>query len=63
MTVLWNQGVKTNVEGLAKRPGITLKHKKDKIFILTVVAMPSDTNVIQKESEKKSEYKNLSTDI
>jgi hypothetical protein len=33
---------------------------KDKIFLLIDVVIPSDRNVIQKESEKKLKYKNLS---
>jgi hypothetical protein len=36
---------------------------KDKIFLLIDVAIPSDRNVIQKESEKKLKYKNLSIEI
>jgi hypothetical protein len=36
---------------------------KDKICLLIDVAIPSDRNVIQKESEKKLKYKNLSTEI
>jgi hypothetical protein len=33
---------------------------KDTIFLLIDVAIPSDRNVIQKESENKLKYKNLS---
>jgi hypothetical protein len=36
---------------------------KDKIYLLIDVAIPSDSNVIQKESEKKLKYKNLSIKI
>jgi hypothetical protein len=36
---------------------------KDKICLLLYVAIPSDKNVIQKESEKKLKYKNLSIEI
>jgi hypothetical protein len=36
---------------------------KDKICLLIDVAIPSDSNVIQKESEKKLKYKNLSIEI
>jgi hypothetical protein len=36
---------------------------KDKIFLLIDVAIPSDRNVIQKASEKKLKYKNLSIEI
>jgi hypothetical protein len=47
----------------ANRPDVIIKNKKDKICLLTDVAIPSDGNVIQKESEKKLKYKNLSTEI
>jgi hypothetical protein len=36
---------------------------KEKISLLVDVAIPSDRNVIQKESEKKLKYKNLSIEI
>jgi hypothetical protein len=36
---------------------------KDEICLLIDVATPSDRNVIQKESEKKLKYKNLSIEI
>jgi hypothetical protein len=60
ITALWNQGVQTDREVLANRPGIIIKSMKDKIFLLIDVAIPSDKNAIQKESEKKLKYKNLS---
>jgi hypothetical protein len=63
ITVLWNQGVQTDREVLANRPNIIIKNKKDKICLLTDVAIPSDRNAIQKESKKKLKYKNLSKEI
>jgi hypothetical protein len=63
ITVLWNQGAQTDREVLANRPDIIIKNKKDKICLLMDVAIPSDRNVIQKVSEKKLKYKNLSTEI
>jgi hypothetical protein len=47
---------------LANRPDIIVKNK-DKTCLLTDVAIPSDKNVIQKEAEKKLNYKNLSIEI
>jgi hypothetical protein len=61
--VLWNQGIKTDREVLANTPDIIIKNKKYKICKLTDVAIPSDRNVIQKESEKKLKHKNLSIEI
>jgi hypothetical protein len=42
---------------------IIIKNKKDKTCLLIDVAIPSDKNVIQKETEKKLKYKNLSIEI
>jgi hypothetical protein len=61
ITVLWNQGTQTDREILANRLDIIIKNMKDKICLLMDVAIPSDRNVIQKESEKKLKYKNGST--
>jgi hypothetical protein len=63
ITVLWNQGIQTDREVLANRPDIIIKNMKDKICFLIYVAIPSNRNVIQKESEKKLKYKNLSIEI
>jgi hypothetical protein len=60
---MWNQVVKTDREVLTNRPDIIIKNRKDKICLLIDVAIPSDKNVIQKESEKKLIYKNLSIEI
>jgi acyl transferase domain-containing protein len=57
ITVLWNQGVQTDREVLAKRLDIIIKNKKDKICLLIDVVIPSDRNVIQKESKEKLKYK------
>jgi hypothetical protein len=63
ITVLWNQGVQTDRGVLANRPDIIIKNMKDKICLLINVAISSDRNVVQKESEKKLKYKNLSIEI
>jgi hypothetical protein len=49
--------------GLANGPDIIIENMKDKIRLLMDVAVPSDRNVMQKESEKKLKYKNLSIEI
>jgi hypothetical protein len=54
---------KTDREVLANRPDMIIENKKDRIFLLIDVVIPSDRNVIQKESEKKLKYKNLSIEI
>jgi hypothetical protein len=63
ITVLCNQEVQTDREVLGNRPDIIIKNKKDKICLLIDVAIPPDRNVINKEAEKKSKYKNLSIEI
>jgi hypothetical protein len=63
ITVLWSQGVQTGREVLSNRTDIIIKNKKDKICFLINVEIPSDRNVIQKESEKKLKCKNLSIEI
>jgi hypothetical protein len=55
--------MQTDREVPANRPDIIIKNKKDKICLLIDVAIPSDRNVMQKESEKKLKYKNLSIEI
>jgi hypothetical protein len=59
ITILWNQGIQTDREVLKNRPDVLIKNMKDKICLLIGVAIPSDRNVTQKESEKKLKYKNL----
>jgi hypothetical protein len=57
--IIWNQGIQTDREVLANRPDVIIKNKKDKTCLLIDVAIPSDKNLIQKEAEKKLQYKNL----
>jgi hypothetical protein len=63
ITVVWNQGIQTYREVLANRPDIIIKNMKDKACLLIDVAIPSDSYVIQKESEKKLKYKTLNIEI
>jgi hypothetical protein len=58
-----HQGIQTDREVLANRTDIIIKNMKCKICLLINVAVPSDRNVIQKESENKLQYKNLSIEI
>jgi hypothetical protein len=52
---------KTDGQVLANKPGIILKN--DKFRLLIDVAIPSDKNLIKKETEKKIKYRNLSTEM
>jgi hypothetical protein len=40
ITVLWNQGIQTDREVLAKRPDIIVKNKKDRTSLLMDVTIP-----------------------
>jgi hypothetical protein len=51
--------IQTDREVLENRPDIIIKNMKDKICLLIDVAIPSDRNVIQKETENKLKYENL----
>jgi hypothetical protein len=46
-TEIWNKGIQTEREVVANRPDIVIKNNKDKICLMTNVAIPSDRNVIQ----------------
>jgi hypothetical protein len=48
---------------LANRPDTIIKSKKDKICLLIDIAIPSNRSVIEKESENKLKYENLSIEI
>jgi len=62
--VLWNQAVHTDREVTSNRPDIIIKNKKkEKIYTLINVAIPTDRNVVQKETEKKLKYKSLYKEI
>jgi len=52
VTVLWNQAVHTDRDVTANRPDIIIKkrkNKKEKTCTLIDVAIPADSNVVQKE--------------
>jgi hypothetical protein len=60
---LRNQAVHTDIEVTANRPDIIIKNKKAKTRTLIDVAIPTDKNVVQKEAEKKLQYKSLCIEI
>ena len=63
VTVLWNPAVHTDRKVTANRPDRIIKNKKEKTCILVDVAIPADRNVVQKEVEKKLNYKSLCIEI
>jgi hypothetical protein len=52
-----------NRKVLANMTDIISNQKHEKVFFLMDVALPSDGNVIEKETKKKLKYKNLSIKI
>jgi hypothetical protein len=48
---------------LANRPDLIIKTKKEKICTVIDASVPSDRNVIHKETEKKLKYRNLCIEI
>ena len=52
VTVLWNQAVHTDREITANRPDIIIKIKKGKTCTLIDVAIPADSNVVQKKRKE-----------
>ena len=63
VTVLWNQAVHADREVTANRPDIRITNKKEKTCTLIDVAITADRNVVQKEAEKKLNYKRLCIEI
>ena len=63
ITVLWNQAVDLDTEVTANRTDTIIKNKEKKICIIIDVAIPTDSNVVQKEAEKELKYKCLCIEI
>jgi hypothetical protein len=63
VTVLRNQAVHTDREVTASRLDIFIKKNKEKTCTLIDVAILADRNVVQKEEEKKLQYKSLGIEI
>ena len=61
--MLWNQAVHTDREVTANRPDIIIKNKKEKTCTLVELALPTDRNVVQRETENKLKYKSLCIEI
>lgn len=59
VTIIWNTQIQTDRCVPANKPDIIIKNKKEKTCIIIDVAIPSDYNIVQKEAEKRTKYKNL----
>ena len=63
VTVLWHMQVHTDRAIKANKPDIIIKSKKEKLFMLIDMAVPSDRNISVKAAEKLSKYKDLEIEI
>jgi hypothetical protein len=63
VTLLWTEAVHTDREVTANRADIIINNKKQKTCTLIDVAILADRNVVQKEAEKKLQYKSLCIEI
>ena len=64
VTVLWKQAENTDREVAANRPREKERgEKKKKTCLLIAVLILTDKNVVQKEAEKKLQYKSLCIEI
>ena len=62
-TILWDFGINTDRRIPANRPDIIIKDKMEKKCYLIDMSVPGDSNVIAKEYEKRSKYKDLEIEI
>ena len=62
-TILWDYGINTDRKIPANRPDIVIKDHKNKKCYLIDMSVPGDCNVVSKEYEKRSKYKDLEIEI
>ena len=62
-TILWDFGIHTDRRITANRPDIIIKNKMENKCYLIDMSVPGDANVISKEFEKRSKYKDLEIEI
>ena len=61
--VLWDINVKCDNVIEARRPGIIVIYKKERMGKIIDIAVPADARVVEKEKEKVEKYKNLRREI
>ena len=62
-TVMWVDPFSTDETILPNQPDTVLHDKKEKTYVLVSIAIPDDSNVNTKESEKLSKYKDLEIEV
>ena len=61
--LLWDFTIQTDREIHHRRPDIAIQKKKAKETIISVIAVPGDSNVQQKETENYEKYQDLAREI
>ena len=61
--LLWDLTIQTDREIHHRRPDIVIEKKKAKETIIVDIAVPRDSNVLQKETEKYEKYQDLSREF
>lgn len=62
-TIMWDYGIQTDRTIRANRPDIVFHNREAKTCLLIDVAIPDDHNIMIKEAEKISKYKDLEIEI
>lgn len=62
-TIIWDMPVQTDKEIKANRPDIIVKDWAKNTCLLIDVSVPSDQNIVKKEVEKLSKYKDLEIEV
>ena len=61
--LLWDFTIQIDREIHHRRPDIVIQKKKVKETIIVDIAVPGDSNITQKESEKYEKYQDLAREI
>ena len=61
--LLWDFTIQTDREIHHRRPDIVIQKKKAKETIIVDIAVPGDSNILQKETEKCEKYQDLAREI
>ena len=60
---MWDFTIQTDREIHHRRPDIVIQKKKAKETIIVDIAVPGDSNILQKETEKCEKYQDLAREI
>ena len=61
--LLWDFTIQTDREIHHRRPDIVIQKKKAKETIIVDIAVPGDSNILQKETQKCEKYQHLAREI